>query len=95
MARKNGKKKPGDLGHLGLTDPLSRDVSAYNEQARTFDKDASQKGRKEYQARVKSKEPAIEESARRQFRQSEDAGAKKKNGNGKSPTAKKLEGKRI
>ena len=58
------KKKPGDLSHLGRTDPVKRDAS-------WFPYRLNETRTPEYSKKL---EKNYGESVRREFRQSEDAG---------------------
>lgn len=61
------KEKPGDLSRLGRTDPLFRALSQYPYFRQTRGKVT--------QGEVDAADNDLNESARREFRQSEDAGS--------------------
>jgi hypothetical protein len=59
------KKKPGDLSHLGRTDPVERDASWFPTSGYRGSRTPSE---------AKEIRQNYNESVRREFRQSEDAG---------------------
>jgi len=59
------KKKPGDLSHLGRTDPVERDASWFPTSGYRGSRTPSE---------AESIRKNYSESVRREFRQSEDAG---------------------
>ena len=65
------KKKPGDLSHLGRSDPVEREASAFPYLRQAYGQRTK--------AEVEGAKKGYSEAVRREFRQSEDAGAYLKN----------------